>query len=71
MLVLDEADKAFDRAPDHEIRRLLGLLSQCRQNILFSANFPNQVKTATRWLRLNDTVSGTDRRSRPSIGGTN
>jgi len=44
MLVLDEADRMLDMGFIHDLRRILALLPEQRQNLLFSATFSGEIR---------------------------
>jgi ATP-dependent RNA helicase RhlE len=58
--VLDEADRMLDMGFIHDVKRVLALLPRERQNLLFSATFPAEIKTlAAQFLNRPRTIEAT------------
>jgi ATP-dependent RNA helicase RhlE len=57
ILVLDEGDRMLDMGFIHDIRKILALLPATRQNLLFSATFPDEIrKLASSFMKSPATV---------------
>ena len=50
VLVLDEADRMLDMGFIHDIKKILRLLPEKRQNLLFSATFSNDIRNLAKGL---------------------
>ena len=66
ILVLDEGDRMLDMGFIHDIRRILALLPAQRQNLLFSATFPEEIRKLAASFMKNPATVEVARRNTPA-----
>ncbi|MGE4619632.1 MAG: DEAD/DEAH box helicase, partial [Planctomycetota bacterium] len=60
ILILDEADHMFDRGFLPDIRRIIQKLPETRQNLLFAATMPKEIRKLAEQILVNPFVSEID-----------
>jgi ATP-dependent RNA helicase RhlE len=66
ILVLDEGDRMLDMGFIRDIRRILGLLPKQKQSLLFSATFPDEIRSLAAGLLNNPASVEVARRNAPA-----